>query len=207
MTAIRATQFIVVGTALSLASVACSASSGEATHPTRSASPQATTLNSLPQVDLTGKISDIATPVLSQTDGHAIAQTRSGPDYLVAYTTGHACGLLAIRPDNPQPVQINITAHWPKNASAEPDNLPGGPYLIATATSATPGGFASLHCGTHSEVIEYSSRAAAPKPETPSTLGPVSVVKPATAREPLIVSIGSADTRRDVITHYQSAQR
>ncbi|MGW1809595.1 hypothetical protein [Streptomyces sp. NPDC002078] len=205
MTVIRTTQFVVIGIAVSLASVACSASSGGAASPTRSASAQGTPLSSLPRVDLTGKVSDTANPVLSPASSRVIAQVRSGPDYLIAYVTGHKCGLLVIRPDSPHAVQLQVTAAWPENPSEGSSRLPGGPYLTATSTSATPGTFASLYCGVNSEVIEYSSSATGPASGVPSGIGPVSVVKPSKSGAPIIVSVGNADTRHDVTAHYKKA--
>ncbi|WP_333762588.1 hypothetical protein [Streptomyces sp. IBSBF 2390] len=150
---------------------------------------------------MAGQIADIATPVLSQASGRLIAQVRSGPDYLLAYMTGKRCGLLALRPGSPNPVQINITVNRPAEETGH-DNLPGGPYLIATAPSATTGGYVKLHCGVRSEVVEYSVRSDESRTANPSTVGSVSVVS-STGQEPLVVAIGSSASRDALARHFE----
>ncbi|UXY33317.1 hypothetical protein [Streptomyces albidocamelliae] len=186
---------------VSLTALACSPSPDGATHPARSEASQAAPLKALPKINMAGQIANIATPVLSQVSGRLIAQVRSGPDYLLAYTTGKKCGLLALRPGSPNPVQINITENWPAAKETGHGNLPGGPYLIATAPSATTGGYVKLHCGAHSEVVEYSVRSDETHTAKPSTVGSISVVS-STGQEPLVVAIGSSGSRDALARHF-----
>ncbi|MFD0163593.1 hypothetical protein ACFVJH_05480 [Streptomyces decoyicus] len=192
----KAIRKLVIGAALSLFCMACTATGGHNPSPTPSSADRFTPLNRLKPIDLDGDpLSETETFHANGTP-KAIGEVRTGNYRVIAYTEGSSCGILVVDAKSSKKPSINLVSAWPKNDSDGIRRYAAGPYSFASgAGSDGSHSRASLYCSESAMVIEYSAKGNA---QASGRQGHVSIKERHSAPESLVVIVGSDAARKKI---------
>ncbi|TJZ54216.1 hypothetical protein FCH28_13625 [Streptomyces piniterrae] len=199
----RTTRKLVVGAALFLSCIACTANSGGNTGPsaTASSADQFTPINQLKSISLDGDpLSETETSDTREAP-RAVGEVHAGHYRMIAYTQGSSCGLLVVDAKRSKRSLINLVSAWPKDRSEGSQRYAAGPYGLASgAGSDASHSQASLYCSEKAMVVEFTSRE---DTSTAGQQGQVSLKERQSEPAALVMVVGSDDARKKITDHFK----